>query len=52
LDNLWLCTVDALTLCNYNVTAIENGRIAKDELLKENACFDLILLNLYIDEKF
>ena len=42
--------MDILTLCSYNVTDVENGRIARDELLKEDACFDLILLDLTMPE--
>ena len=36
-DNMQrLALVDILTLCEYEVTAVENGRLARDELLKEN----------------
>jgi PleD family two-component response regulator len=41
-----LALIDILTLCQYDVTAVENGRIARDELLKENAQYDLVLLDL------
>ena len=30
-----LSLLDVLSLCNYEVTAVENGRVARDELLKE-----------------
>ena len=32
------------------VTAVENGRLARDELLKEDAYFDLVLLDLMMPE--
>ena len=37
-------------LKRYKVTAVENGRLARDELLKEDAYFDLVLLNLMMPE--
>ena len=32
------------------MTAVENGRLARDELLKEDAYFDLVLLDLMMPE--
>ena len=32
------------------MTAIENGRLARDELLKEDSNFDLVLLDLMMPE--
>ncbi|KAM3142973.1 hypothetical protein pb186bvf_005036 [Paramecium bursaria] len=42
--------VDLLELCNYNVCACENGMQARDELLKTENDFDLILLDLMMPE--
>ncbi len=33
-----------------SVTAVENGKIARDELLKEDSDFDIVLLNLNMPE--
>lgn len=32
------------------MTAVENGRLARDELLKEDHQFDLVLLDLMMPE--
>lgn len=57
-----MALIDILELCNYDgkkliklteiwlVTAVENGRLARDELLKEDAYFDLVLLDLMMPE--
>lgn len=45
-----LALMDILSLCNYEVTAVENGRLARDELLKKDAYFDAVLLDLYMPE--
>ena len=45
-----LALIDILTLCNYQVTAVENGRIARDELLKEDSHIDIVLLDLRMPE--
>jgi len=45
-----LALIDILTLCNYQVTAVENGRLARDELLKENSHIDIVLLDLRMPE--
>ena len=46
-----LALMDILTFCEYNVTAVENGVVARDELLKEDADFDIILLDLLMPGK-
>ena len=35
---------------NFEVTAVENGRLARDELLNEDSYFDLVLLDLMMPE--
>jgi len=45
-----LALIDVLELCNYNVVAVENGRLAKEELMKEEANYDLVLLDLMMPE--
>ena len=45
-----LALIDILTLCNYQVTAVENGRLARDELLKEDSHIDIVLLDLRMPE--
>lgn len=35
---------------NFEVTAVENGRLARDELLSEENDFDLVLLDLMMPE--
>ena len=59
-----LALVDILGLCNYEgncfiysfyetlllVTAVENGKIAKEELLKEDSQYDMVLLDLMMPE--
>tara|TARA_B110000503_G_C6776187_1_gene261409 strand:+ start:29 stop:190 length:162 start_codon:yes stop_codon:yes gene_type:complete len=41
-----LSLIDVLSLCSYEVTAVENGVLARDELLKEESNYDLVLLDL------
>ncbi|KAL4453143.1 hypothetical protein ABPG74_015374 [Tetrahymena malaccensis] len=45
-----LALIDILTLCDYQVTAVENGRLARDELLKSDSNIDIVLLDLYMPE--
>eukprot|EP00828_Plagiopyla_frontata_P015952 TRINITY_DN2069_c0_g1_i6.p1 TRINITY_DN2069_c0_g1~~TRINITY_DN2069_c0_g1_i6.p1 ORF type:complete len:419 (-),score=78.13 TRINITY_DN2069_c0_g1_i6:383-1639(-) len=45
-----LALIDILEFYNYDITAVENGRLARDELLKEDAYFDLVLLDLMMPE--
>ncbi|KAL4505506.1 hypothetical protein ABPG72_002568 [Tetrahymena utriculariae] len=45
-----LALIDILTLCDYQVTAVENGRLARDELLKQDSNIDIVLLDLYMPE--
>ena len=45
-----LALIDILTLCEYEVTAVENGRQARDELLKADTNFDCVLLDLMMPE--
>ncbi len=35
-----------MSLCSYEVTAVENGVLARDELIKEDSYYDLVLLDL------
>ncbi|KAL4505508.1 hypothetical protein ABPG72_002570 [Tetrahymena utriculariae] len=35
---------------NYQVTAVENGRIARDKLLQQASNFNIVLLELYLPE--
>jgi len=39
-----------LALNDYEVTAVENGRLARDELLNEDNEFNLVLLDLMMPE--
>lgn len=45
-----LALIDILTLCQYTCQAVENGRAARDELLKENNYFDIVLLDVMMPE--
>eukprot|EP00743_Colponemidia_sp_Colp-15_P010894 GILK01012068.1.p1 GENE.GILK01012068.1~~GILK01012068.1.p1 ORF type:complete len:862 (+),score=168.21 GILK01012068.1:96-2681(+) len=47
-----LALIDILSLCNYQVTPCENGRIALEELTKEGTeqRFDLVLLDVMMPE--
>ncbi len=45
-----LALMDILQLCEYEVAAVENGRLARDELLKDNQHFDIVLLDLMMPE--
>lgn len=45
-----LALVDILTMCEYETVAVENGKLAMDELQNENNDFDLVLLDLYMPE--
>ncbi len=45
-----LALIDILSLCSYDVTAVENGVLARDELLKEENNFDLVLLDLMMPQ--
>lgn len=42
--------MDILTMCEYECVAVENGKLAMDELQNENNDFDLVLLDLYMPE--
>ena len=35
---------------SWKVVAVENGRVARDELLKEDSNFDLVLLDVNMPE--
>ena len=45
-----LALIDILALNDYEVTAVENGRLARDELLNEDNEFNLVLLDLMMPE--
>lgn len=45
-----LALMDILTMCEYECVAVENGKLAMDELQNENRDFDLVLLDLYMPE--
>ena len=45
-----LALMDVLTMCEYECVAVENGKLAMDELKNENNDFDLVLLDLYMPE--
>jgi PleD family two-component response regulator len=45
-----LALMDILTMCEYECVAVENGKLAMDELQNENNDFDLVLLDLYMPE--
>ena len=45
-----LALMDVLTMCEYECIAVENGKLAMDELKNENNDFDLVLLDLYMPE--
>jgi len=45
-----LALLDILTLCDYEVTVTENGKLAYEELKDESKDFDLVLLDLYMPE--
>jgi NIMA (never in mitosis gene a)-related kinase len=45
-----LALIDILELCHYGVTALENGKLARDELMREDANYDLVLLDLMMPE--
>ncbi|CAD8152766.1 unnamed protein product [Paramecium pentaurelia] len=47
---LGIALIDLLQLCNYQVVACETGIQARDELLKTENEFDLILLDLGLPE--
>ena len=42
--------MDILTMCEYETVAVENGRMAMEELNNENNNFDLVLLDIYMPE--
>ena len=41
---------ERLLYLNFPVVAVENGRLAKEELMKEEANYDLVLLDLMMPE--
>jgi CheY-like chemotaxis protein len=45
-----LALLDFMDFCNYEATAVENGKLALDELRKPESCFDLVLLDLAMPE--
>ncbi|EAR88913.1 response regulator receiver domain protein (macronuclear) [Tetrahymena thermophila SB210] len=45
-----LAVTHILQLCNYQVTAVENGRIARDILLKQDQKIDIVLLDIRMPE--
>ena len=46
-----LALLDLLTICKYDVVAVENGKLAIDALKEEkDKLFDLVLLDLYMPE--
>lgn len=47
---LGVAIIDLLCLCGYQVVACETGILARDELLKEESDFDLILLDMIMPE--
>ena len=38
--------IESLTTCGYQVTAVENGIQARNELLNKDSTFDIILLDI------
>lgn len=45
-----LALLDILSMCDYETVAVENGRIAMEQLKNENNNFDLVLLDIYMPE--
>jgi CheY-like chemotaxis protein len=45
-----LALLDILSLCDYEVFAYENGKLALEALKDENNKFDLVLLDLFMPE--
>ena len=45
-----LALLDFMSLCEYEATAVENGRLALEELRKPENDFDLLLLDLAMPE--
>ena len=45
-----LALLDFMDFRNYEATAVENGKLALDELRKPDSCFDLVLLDLAMPE--
>lgn len=45
-----LALMDILTMCEYETIAVENGRLAMEQLNNENNNFDLVLLDIYMPE--
>jgi CheY-like chemotaxis protein len=39
-----------MTICKYDAVAVENGKLALDELRKPDSNFDLVLLDLAMPE--
>ncbi|KAL4453142.1 hypothetical protein ABPG74_015373 [Tetrahymena malaccensis] len=39
-----------MALCDYEVTAVGNGRLARDELLKADLNIDIVLSSYYMPE--
>ncbi len=45
-----LALLDFMDLCNYDAIAVENGKLALEELRKPENDFDLLLLDLAMPE--
>lgn len=45
-----LALMDILSMCEYETIAVENGRIAMEQLNNKNNHFDLVLLDIYMPE--
>ena len=45
-----LALMDILSMCDYETVAVENGKIAMEQLRNENNNFDLVLLDIYMPE--
>ena len=45
-----LAILDILSMCEYEAVAVENGKLALDELKNETNDFDLVLLDLMMPE--
>ena len=43
-----LALLDILSMCEYEAVAVENGKLALEELKNETNDFDLVLLDLYM----
>ncbi len=45
-----LALIDLLSLANLKTTDVENGRLARDELLRQDVSYDLVLLDVNMPE--